>query len=215
MTRFCPGCRKIIIHGSLTTQIMSDDYHASCIHCFKCGQNLWQKGFVKRSDGKLTCEEGAPCQTQSASTVSSDHLAADESPRKARNQHANSFSVNDQFQPETNGDSKQQPTSKKMAPPPNSNQQGGVVGANTYNIINGTTTTAMNGTNGNSLPDTKYSKYFVDTSPKNSAKNGKNNNPIHSYNMSKNAQGNKRNNDNIMGKISRILVFFVLFVKLV
>lgn len=185
MTRFCPSCHKTILHGSLTTQIMSDDYHSSCIHCFRCGQNLWQKGFVKRSDGKLACEEGM-CAMGSASTEVVPPIVpvVESSPRKA-NQNANSFSINNQFQD-----------------------------MDTENKINGKTVTAVPQATqsvppqttiiGTLLPNPKYSKYFKDTTDKDkeSVKNGKTNNAVHSYNMSKNMNGNKKN-QNILGKVNK------------
>lgn len=97
MTRFCPSCHKTILPGSLTTQIMNNDYHSSCLYCFKCGKSLWEKGFVKRQDGKLQCEE-ANCEENGPQS--------DEN--KVRNQHANTFSVYNQFQYANNGVNGQQ-----------------------------------------------------------------------------------------------------------
>lgn len=118
MTRFCPACRKVLLAGALTVQIMNNDYHSSCLHCIKCGRNLFDKGFVKRTDGKLCCEEGACDQQGSSPTNNTQWLqyptptAAQSSPRppvqvapedhglKLRShsiKNQQTYSINDQF----------------------------------------------------------------------------------------------------------------------
>lgn len=181
MTRFCPSCHKTILHGSLTAQIMSDDYHSSCIHCFRCGQNLWQKGFVKRSDGKLACEEGM-CPVASVNTEVIPIVPAVVPVVETRkvNHHANSFSINNQFQDEV-----KQPNQKTMTTVPQATQS-----VPQTTII------------GTLLPNPKYSKYFKDTTDKESVKNGKTNNAVHSYNMGKNINGNNKN-QNTIGKVNK------------
>lgn len=120
MTRFCPACRKVLLAGALTVQIMNNDYHSSCLHCIKCGRNLFDKGFVKRADGKLCCEEGA-CDQQGSSPTNNNTqwlqyptpTAAQSSPRPpvqvaAADDHGlklrshsiknqQTYSINDQF----------------------------------------------------------------------------------------------------------------------
>ena len=59
MTKFCANCNKTIQRGSLTTPILGFDYHTYCLHCKKCGASLWDKPFMKRSDGSLQCLGGA------------------------------------------------------------------------------------------------------------------------------------------------------------
>ena len=59
MRKYCATCYRPIIPGSnqLTTSLMGDDYHISCLNCAKCNLPLWGKPFVKKKDGKLYCED--------------------------------------------------------------------------------------------------------------------------------------------------------------
>lgn len=57
MTKFCPVCRRNILPGSSTTQIMSNDYHSTCLYCTQCGRSLWDRPFIRRQDGRLYCED--------------------------------------------------------------------------------------------------------------------------------------------------------------